>query len=243
MNLGETIYRLRTERNLSQGNLADALEVSRQSVSKWENNSAVPELEKLIKMAQIFDITIDELVTGEAKPTPTAPPPQPASPAPAAKGLTTQQILGIVLLSLGGLALIIFTVVGIFTGAWALGLIITAPFLLCGTICLLCKRNAALWCGWAIYLPLWLICSMIASRSFSFTIAGLLSCVVLLLGIVLAVFTLRKLYKSRQPMWIRILLTAVIVFTILVSVMGVVPLRTVNVTPECNHTVIVPSKD
>ena len=54
MNLGESIYRLRTERNLSQGDLADALEVSRQSVSKWENNSAVPELEKLIKMAQVF---------------------------------------------------------------------------------------------------------------------------------------------------------------------------------------------
>ena len=49
MNLGETIYRLRTERNLSQGDLADALDVSRQSVSKWENNSAVPELENSSK--------------------------------------------------------------------------------------------------------------------------------------------------------------------------------------------------
>ena len=36
MNLGENIYRLRTEKNMSQGDLADALEVSRQSVSKWE---------------------------------------------------------------------------------------------------------------------------------------------------------------------------------------------------------------
>ena len=36
MNLGETIYRLRTERNMSQGDLAEALEVSRQSISKWE---------------------------------------------------------------------------------------------------------------------------------------------------------------------------------------------------------------
>ena len=61
MNLGENIYRLRAEQNLSQGDLADALEVSRQSVSKWENNSAVPELEKLIKMAQIFGITIGRI--------------------------------------------------------------------------------------------------------------------------------------------------------------------------------------
>ncbi len=44
MNLGETIYRLRTGKNLSQGDLAEMLEVSRQSISKWENNSAVPDL-------------------------------------------------------------------------------------------------------------------------------------------------------------------------------------------------------
>ena len=63
MNLGENIYRLRTGLNMSQGDLADALEVSRQSVSKWENNSAVPELDKLVKMAHIFGITLDEMVT------------------------------------------------------------------------------------------------------------------------------------------------------------------------------------
>lgn len=64
MNLGENIYRLRTEKNMSQGDLADALEVSRQSVSKWENNSAVPELDKVIRLSQIFEISIDELITG-----------------------------------------------------------------------------------------------------------------------------------------------------------------------------------
>ena len=54
MNLGEKIYELRTARNLSQGDVADALEVSRQSVSKWENNSAVPDLDKIIKLAELF---------------------------------------------------------------------------------------------------------------------------------------------------------------------------------------------
>ena len=41
MSLGERIYRLRTERNLSQGDLAEMLEVSRQSISKWENNNTI----------------------------------------------------------------------------------------------------------------------------------------------------------------------------------------------------------
>ena len=71
MNLGERIYRLRTERNMSQGDLAEALEVSRQSVSKWENNSAVPELDKLVRMHEIFGVTLDELVL-EEKPQPEA---------------------------------------------------------------------------------------------------------------------------------------------------------------------------
>lgn len=68
MNLGENIYRLRTEKNMSQGGLADALGVSRQSVSKWENNSATPELDKLIRMSNLFGVTLDELVGTEKNP-------------------------------------------------------------------------------------------------------------------------------------------------------------------------------
>lgn len=64
MSLGENIYQCRVAKNLSQGDLANELEVSRQSVSKWENNSAVPELDKLIRMSHLFGITIDELVNG-----------------------------------------------------------------------------------------------------------------------------------------------------------------------------------
>ena len=159
MNLGENIYRLRTERNMSQGHFADAMEVSRQSVSKWENNSAVPELDKLVKMAQVFGITLDELVSGEKKEEHAPPPPpQPAQEKiPAKRGLSHQQILGIILLAFGGLSLIVFTVVGIFTGMWLLGLFISLPFLLCGTICLLYKKNVGLKCAWAVYLPLWVL--------------------------------------------------------------------------------------
>ena len=62
MSLGENIYKLRTDRRMSQEDFASAMEVSRQSVSKWENDMAVPELEKLIKMAKLFDVSLDELV-------------------------------------------------------------------------------------------------------------------------------------------------------------------------------------
>ena len=65
MTLGERIYKLRTEKEMSQGDLADALEVSRQSISKWETNGSVPELDKLVKLSEIFGISLDELVTGK----------------------------------------------------------------------------------------------------------------------------------------------------------------------------------
>lgn len=168
MNLGENIYRLRTEKNLSQGDLADELEVSRQSVSKWENNSAVPELEKLIKMAQIFDITIDELVTGAVKEDvqPVSPTPQPVPPShePTKHIISAQQIIGIILLAFGCLSLVVFTVVGIFIGRWLMGIAIALPFLLCGLICLLCKKNIGLKCAWAVYLVLWVLISIFAVR-------------------------------------------------------------------------------
>lgn len=65
MNLGERIYELRSRAGLSQGELADSLGVSRQAVSKWENNSAVPELDKLLKMSELFGISLDGLVKGD----------------------------------------------------------------------------------------------------------------------------------------------------------------------------------
>jgi transcriptional regulator with XRE-family HTH domain len=164
MNLGENIYRLRTERNLSQGDFADALEVSRQSVSKWENNSAVPELEKLMKMAELFGITLDELVTGATKEEPVAPPPQETPGSQAKRMLTTQQIIGIVLLGFGGLCFIVFTVVGIFTGNLLLGLFTGLPLMLCGLICLVCKKNIGLKCAWAVYLPLWVLFTIFLAR-------------------------------------------------------------------------------
>ena len=82
MNLGETIYRLRTERNMSQGDLAEALEVSRQSISKWETGGSVPELDKLTKMGALFGVSMDELILGK-KEEKEAPPAAPAAPAAA----------------------------------------------------------------------------------------------------------------------------------------------------------------
>ena len=70
MQVGENIYRLRSENSMSQGELSEILNVSRQSISKWENGMAMPELDKLIKLSRLFGVTLDQLVSDEETPKP-----------------------------------------------------------------------------------------------------------------------------------------------------------------------------
>ena len=60
--IGKKIASLREVAGLSQEELAEALEVSRQSVSKWEMGQALPGIHKILKMAELFSVTTDELL-------------------------------------------------------------------------------------------------------------------------------------------------------------------------------------
>lgn len=64
MSVGERIAALRNERNISQSQLARAMDVSRQAVSKWENDISTPEPLKLIKLAELLDTDVEYLTTG-----------------------------------------------------------------------------------------------------------------------------------------------------------------------------------
>ena len=111
MNLGETIYKLRTEKQMSQGELAELLEVSRQSISKWENNSAVPELEKLIRLSEIFAVSLDELVKGEEKSKDVPPEVRTEVVYVKQKGFPSRKIAGTILLCMAFLVTILLFVV------------------------------------------------------------------------------------------------------------------------------------
>ena len=65
MNLGEKIYKLRKERNLSQEALAELVGTTRQAISKWENNQGYPETEKLLLLSNVFEVSIDFLLKDE----------------------------------------------------------------------------------------------------------------------------------------------------------------------------------
>ncbi len=62
MELNEKLYQYRKNKNWSQEELAEKMEVSRQTISKWESGRAIPELNKLIKLSEIYNVTVDELV-------------------------------------------------------------------------------------------------------------------------------------------------------------------------------------
>ena len=64
MSIGERITELRTRKNLSQGDLASALSVSRQAISKWENDQASPDTIHLIQLADLLDTEVAYLATG-----------------------------------------------------------------------------------------------------------------------------------------------------------------------------------
>ena len=67
MNLKDNLKRIRKENNLSQEQLADKLNVSRQSVSKWESGQAYPEMDKVLQICKMFNLNIDELLNQDIK--------------------------------------------------------------------------------------------------------------------------------------------------------------------------------
>lgn len=67
MEFSEQIKMIRGRSKLTQEELAKKLNVSRQAVSNWENNRNLPDLEMLIKISSVFEISLDKLILGDAK--------------------------------------------------------------------------------------------------------------------------------------------------------------------------------
>ena len=144
MTLGEKIYKLRNDKGFSQGDLAEKLDVSRQSVSKWENDSAIPELEKLIKLSEIFNITLDELVKNEKKE-------NEKSDYVKIPSIQTRKIVGTILICTAVCAcLLLMATNGI--GGLIVGAMLSSPVIVCGIICLTVSKHTVLWCSWAVYI-------------------------------------------------------------------------------------------
>ena len=65
MNLGERLFNLRKSKHLSQEEVAERLDVTRQTISKWETDQSVPDFDKIVPICELYSITADELFTGK----------------------------------------------------------------------------------------------------------------------------------------------------------------------------------
>ena len=161
MTLSERIVALRTGLGMSQGDVAEKLEVSRQSVSKWETGQSVPDLDKIIKLADLFGVTVDELVREGERPQPAQdqepkpsqnPEPQPAqTPEPQAvyreekRGLTRTQTAGVCVEAIG-LALVLLGL----AGEMELWVFLGTGLIILGLPLLLARKHPWLIFGWLV---------------------------------------------------------------------------------------------
>lgn len=65
MTLGEKLFELRKQKNLSQEEVAEKLNVTRQTISKWETDQSTPDLDKIIPLCDLYEISADYLLTGK----------------------------------------------------------------------------------------------------------------------------------------------------------------------------------
>lgn len=134
---------------MTQGDLAEKLNVSRQSISKWETDTSVPELDKLIMLSSLFNISMDELVrdeliekkTDEEKEIAEKSIPETAV---ASKQMSTQKIIGFILLGAGIICLPLLFFIG------PAVLIFSAVFLIFSLICFFAEKYAGLIIAWIL---------------------------------------------------------------------------------------------
>ena len=170
MTLGERICQYRVRRHLSQQEVAEKLEVSRQSVSKWETDGAGPELDKLVKLCELFEVPLDELVRGEK-------PQKMETEAPKVSEKGQEAVLTVQMTKsrpersnaqvAAGAVLLAVGLIGFFSALvlpWGV-LCLAIPLVICGILCLTMRENAGLACVVVILLTiaLWILVPLILS--------------------------------------------------------------------------------
>lgn len=154
MTLAEKILSLRTERGMSQDDLAEKLEVSRQSVSKWETAQSTPDLDKIIKLADLFGVSVDQLVRDGERPQPPEPPQPQTVYVERRQELSPLQKLGVVM-EASGAALAVIGLMGAPLLIWA-----AAALVILGLPLLLSRKHPLLIDGWLVLAVSWYLCPL-----------------------------------------------------------------------------------
>lgn len=216
MNLGEKIIGLRKREGMTQEELASKLNVSRQTISKWELSQSNPELGYIVKLSELFGVTTDYLIreedTQENINSNDKENNQDNQKSQVSytntkdfkhdkNGLSTRQIAGIVVASLGGLLAIISIIMLRDSGDWLLGILTGIVTAVVGFELLLIKKNAGikvLWTIWCIIaIPMGFFLVNMQGNPFNLnTAAGIMACISLVTFVALIIATIIKIKKN-----------------------------------------------
>ena len=186
MSIGNNIYKLRTTKNLSQGELADLLDVSRQSVSKWETDTAVPDLDKLMKLCDVFRVSLDE-ITGrktnfeEIKDTNKS----------KEKVSSAQKVIGYILFAFSLLLGLFVLIFGHNELDYMVLLPIALSLMICGLLCLFAGKKALYWCIWTLLAPI----SLLTPHLVGFPFLSAIS-ITMLIVFMIMLFVARVVFKD-----------------------------------------------
>lgn len=98
MSIAKRIFDLRKKAGLSQEDLANKCNVSRQAVSKWESEQAMPDIEKILQMCEVFGVSTDYLLKGNAEDK-------------TRRGINKSEILGYILLGLSAISTLVLLII------------------------------------------------------------------------------------------------------------------------------------
>lgn len=113
MAISNRLYELRRKSGLSQEQLAEQLNVSRQAISKWESGQSVPESEKLLLISDYFKVSLDYLMKEEVPEPEPVPTKQEEAPAP--EGRRERWIVGMIFCIGGLIGLLLWGLISIFS--------------------------------------------------------------------------------------------------------------------------------
>lgn len=129
MRIGEHIKQIRKTNDLSQEEFAEKLAVSRQAVSKWERGVALPDIENLMYISNLFDVSLDDLIKNNSAVS------QKLIVDSAAK---KWHVLSVTFYA----ALLLYIVyLGYTADIWLIGLAIATLFMMCIDIVILCRKR------------------------------------------------------------------------------------------------------
>jgi transcriptional regulator with XRE-family HTH domain len=142
--IGVRIAELRKQYNYSQEYVAEKLNVSRQAVSKWEQDLSAPDTNNLIALAVLFDVSVEYLAIGK-KPVEEKREENPASQ-PSKSGFGVQKIVGFIFLGAGLLALVLGILLSV------LLVLLSVYLLIVGILCLCVRKHIGLTLAWVLLL-------------------------------------------------------------------------------------------